>query len=249
MSNSSDDNTYYETSAKINRIIDKQFLKEGGTIDIDNYEIVKGPQYSIPIFRKKNNKKCYIEFNLNYEGKNIFMLHIDIFLCTNDVKGAGLKMLVALVRYIRDKALENGLNNESSIIQLSAEPLLIGRHSNDLFDLVLYYIKIGFNIADDDVELLPREIVIKYLNGEYDKEDEDEIEIENENEDENENEITQFFEFETNIREKKEQKITMETKINDFLDLHRDLLVGGKKKNKRKTKKIKKIKRRETKRI
>ncbi len=238
MSNSSNDNIYYETNVKINRIINKESLKEGEIIPVGNYEIVKGPYYNTHIFRKISNKKCYIEFNLNYEYKNNFMLHIDIFSCIGDKKGDGLKMLVELVRYISDKALENGLNNETSIIQLSAEPLI---SRGGLAKLVLYYIKIGFNTVDDDIKPLSRELAIKGLNFINN------IDVEELNEDEG----TKIMDFIDYLENNRIEKVLMEANIPNFLDLHRDLLVGGKSKQKRKTKNIKrrKIKRRKTKRI
>jgi hypothetical protein len=228
----SDDNTYYETNAKIDRIIDKQFLKTEGPITVGNYEIVLEPEYHYnkenvrklsyykTIFRKKTNHRCYIDFKLEIGiGKNNYMLHIDIFSCT--VKGSGLEMLVALVRYISGKALENGLNNNNSTIQLSAEPIT---NRGGLEKLVLYYIRIGFNTENP----LPREMAIKYFN-------EEEL---------NEEEDTQINDFYMDMEGK--ESVRMEANLNVFLDLHRDLLVGGKKK--RKTKKLK-IKRRKTNRI
>lgn len=234
----SDDNTYYETNAKINRIIDKQLLKTEGPITVGNYEIVLEPEYHYDrdnvrklsyyktVFRKKTNHRCYVDFKLETGGigNNNYMLHIDIFSCDGDVKGSGLKMLVALVRYISGKASEYGLNNNTSTIQLSAEPLT---NRGGLEKLVLYYIRIGFNTEKP----LPRDIAIKYLN---------EAEL-NEEEDTQMNDFYMDMEGNNNVR--------MEANMNDFLDLHRDLLVGGKKNNYRKTMKVKNIKKKITKRL
>ncbi len=192
--------TSLSTKAKINNIIynDKKSTKTE-TINIDKkYEIAIIPEYYTinkvrkiskhkTIFRLKTNKKCYIDFDLEPgSGDNDFMLYINFFAC--NVKGDGLKLLVALVRYISEEARKNELNVNTSVIQLLAEPL---EARGGLNKLVEYYQRIGFNLADEYIEI--------------------------------------------------EENVPMIANIIDFINLHRDVSVGGTKKaiinKKRKTQK------------
>lgn len=124
------------------------------------YEIIYNINTSELLFRQKDKPKCFIDFMLDYEKiysvtgefvryKNI--LYINFFQC--NVKGAGLKMLTALVKFLDKRSSD--LNNiyNIDIIKLEVEPYdarsgVSKKDITELQKLVSYYKRIGFHIMN-----------------------------------------------------------------------------------------------------
>lgn len=143
-----------------------------------NYEIIyipssnKGSEFQNEqlLFRRKDQPKCFIDFELDYEpirsetGEIIRYknsIFINFFEChfTGKVAGDGLKLFIAFINFINKRVEAFNKNNENNFeiekIELSAEPYdpRSGVSYNDnyyLSKLVSYYRRIGFHFVNPD---------------------------------------------------------------------------------------------------
>ena len=158
--------------------LDKYKLIEPETFTYKNitYELVfippksegKTQQNPQLLFRRKDQPKCFIDFELDYEPirsetgefiryKNI--IFINFFECQfqGKVAGDGLKLFIAFINFInkRVEAFNPEYNFEIESIELSAEPYdpRSGVSYNDnyyLSKLVSYYRRIGFHFVNPE---------------------------------------------------------------------------------------------------
>lgn len=143
-----------------------------------NYEIIyipssnKGSEFQNEqlLFRRKDQPKCFIDFELDYEpirsetGEFIRYknsIFINFFEChfEGKVAGDGLKLFIAFINFINKRVEAFNKNNENNFeiekIELSAEPYdpRSGVSYNDnyyLSKLVSYYRRIGFHFVNPD---------------------------------------------------------------------------------------------------